>query len=174
MLLNRGLRGVRAGHHGRMVARRKYRGMGTISTPVGNTLIFGSSVTGTPVTAGTGVGPGNRIQPVWGSNPPIGIIDQYQWSSPTYPITPTYGTTPVYSTPYQTQTTYASYGSTTQSIDPNTGIPYSTEIANAQAAASGATTTTSTDALSTTYAGLPLWMWLAIAGGGAFFLMRRR
>jgi hypothetical protein len=64
-------------------------------------------------------------------------------------------------------------GSGTGAIDPNTGQPYATELAAAEAAAAGGTTAAvagtglSTD-LSTEYAGIPLYLWL---GGGALLFV---
>jgi hypothetical protein len=61
----------------------------------------------------------------------------------------------------------ASSGSTVSSgIDPATGVPYATELAEAQAGVSASSTSSIGTDLSTTYAGLPLYLWL----GGAVLL----
>lgn len=60
-------------------------------------------------------------------------------------------------------------------IDPATGVPYATELAESQAAA-GTTATSGTDIgtmLETDYYGLPLIAWLGI-GGAAFLLLSRK
>ncbi len=60
-------------------------------------------------------------------------------------------------------------------IDPATGQTYASELAAAQAGAlaAPATGTDIGSVLSTTYAGLPLYLWLIIGGGGFFLLSKR-
>jgi hypothetical protein len=75
--------------------------------------------------------------------------------------------------PYSSVSQIAASGATSadssSAIDPSTGVPYATELAEAEA---GSTSSVGTD-LSTTYAGLPLYLWL---GGGAllFVLLSRK
>lgn len=66
----------------------------------------------------------------------------------------------------------ADFSSSTSGIDPATGVPYATELAAAQAGTTVASGGIST-ALSTPYAGIPLYIWL---GGGAllFVVMSKR
>jgi hypothetical protein len=69
-----------------------------------------------------------------------------------------------------TITTGASTADASSAIDPTTGVPYATELAEAEAGSSSSATT----ALTTTYAGLPLYLWLIIGGGGVYLLSGRR
>ena len=57
-------------------------------------------------------------------------------------------------------------------IDPATGIPYATELAEAEAGTT-TTATTAASALTTQYGGLPLYVWLLI-GGGAILLFKKK
>lgn len=65
-------------------------------------------------------------------------------------------------------TTTAGQSVDASAIDPATGVPYATELAAAQ---TGGTTDIGTT-LSETVLGLPLYLWLAIAGGGFLLLSR--
>ncbi len=60
--------------------------------------------------------------------------------------------------------------SSNSGIDPTTGVAYSTELAAAQA---GGSSVDIGAALSTTYAGLPLYLWLGGALGAYFILGRQ-
>jgi hypothetical protein len=59
-------------------------------------------------------------------------------------------------------------------IDPVTGIPYATEIAQAQAGVTPAASTDIGTTLQTPYAGLPLYLWLLIGGGGLYLMSGKR
>lgn len=60
-------------------------------------------------------------------------------------------------------------------IDPATGQTYASELAAAQAAAAGTSSTSSIGTtLDSTYAGLPLYLWLLIGGAGVFLLTGKR
>jgi hypothetical protein len=59
---------------------------------------------------------------------------------------------------------------TSNAIDPTTGVPYATELAEAEAGGTSAMGTT----LSTEYGGIPLWGWLIGGGGLVIILMKRR
>ena len=77
--------------------------------------------------------------------------------------------------PYSNASLINSGASSSSAIDPATGQTYASELAAAQAAAAAGTTASSgiSTALSTPYAGIPLYVWL---GGGAllFILLSKR
>jgi hypothetical protein len=143
------------------------RGLGTVSTQVGRSLVYSSDrvpvnnlrfPSGLPVRRYPGpiIMPPNPIYPAWGENPP-------RWTGgPTGILTPA----PV---------------SSGDQLDPATGVSYASELAAAQAAQTTPATPTppaaSTfdvgTALSTTYASLPLYLWIALVGGGYLLLGKR-
>lgn len=194
--------------------RQRRGGLGTVSTQVGNSLVYSSSpvaqsnlrrpvigfriiapVPVRPVGPAYPVGVTETIQPTWGANPP-------RWTGGWGVNAPTTGTSlataqallqsnPALLTASQwaqlqqaglvaSTVPYSSAGQvpgSSSGIDPATGQTYASELAAAQAgAAAAAVPATGTDIgtmLSTPYAGLPLYLWLAI-GGGAFFVFSKK
>ena len=187
---------------------RRLRGLGTVATQVGNSLVYSSNPVAVsnlrraiPVVLGvrSNMGP---IQAPWRGSPP-----RYGgWTAGDSP----YGSTPQNPTGVSLATAQAllqsnpslltsaqwqqlqqaglvantvpyssasQVPSTSSAIDPATGVPYATELATAQAGTAAAAPTTGTDIgtmLGTTYAGLPLYLWLLIGGGGAYFMSQKR
>jgi hypothetical protein len=176
------------------------RGLGTVSTQVAGSLVFGSDpVARTGIPARSPIS--NLRYPAWGVDY---IATPRQWIPVARPIGPTGILTPAPGTispgldpltlaqqtlqnnpsaltatqwqllqnaglvpgtlPYSSASLVGSGTST--AIDPATGIPYSQEVASA----APASTFDISAALQNTYAGLPLFVWLLIAGGGYFFL----
>ena len=215
------------------LGRWRGRGMGTVATQVGNSLVYSSdpvqarSHISAPVRAigparaptstatnGTSVGPvpvrtpvwggGSGIAPAWGSqgpstwsaaNSPYGSTVQNPTNSQALAAAQALlATNPSLLSPQQFQMLQAvglvsntlPYSSVSQ-ITPTTPVATTATTNDPNCVAAGCTggpypncvcpaTTSSTDigtVLSTTYAGLPLYLWLAIGGGALFFLTQK-